>query len=75
MARRLVGQEQLGFVVGSQASSPLDEIDGLIDWKPVAVLLDPLYRAAADKESCPIPSAQIQPEMWVIESLTGRIRF
>ena len=53
MAHRLIGQEQLSFDVGSRASSSLDEIDGLLDWKPVAVLLDPLYRAAKGEAAWP----------------------
>lgn len=45
MAYRPIGQEQLGSVTRSRSASSLDELDGLIDWKPVAVLLGPLYPA------------------------------
>ena len=45
MAYRSIGQAQLGFVTGSRSASSLDELDGLIGWKPVAVLLGPLYPA------------------------------
>ena len=45
MAHCSIGQEQLGFEIGSRSASSLHELDGLIDWKPVAELLGPLYPA------------------------------
>lgn len=45
MAHRSIGQEQLGFVIGSRSASSLDELNGLIDWNPVTELLRPLYPA------------------------------
>lgn len=53
MAHRSIGQEQLGFATGSRGASSLDELDGLIDWKPIAALLDPLYRATKGEPAWP----------------------
>jgi len=36
MAHRSIGQEQLGFVIGARSASSLDDLDSLIDWKPIA---------------------------------------
>ncbi|WP_157081130.1 hypothetical protein [Novosphingobium naphthalenivorans] len=46
MAQRSIGQQQFGFAGRTRPSSTLDELGRLIDWNSVAVLLDPLYRAA-----------------------------
>jgi IS5 family transposase len=53
MAHRSIGQEPFGFATGSRGASSLDELDGLLDWKPIAVLLDPLYRATKGKPAWP----------------------
>lgn len=53
MAHRSIGQEQLGFVIGSRSASSLDELDGLIDWNPVAELLRPLYPATKGEPAWP----------------------
>ena len=53
MAYRSIGQEQLGFVIGSRSASALDELDGLIDWNPVAELLRPLYPATKGEPAWP----------------------
>ena len=53
MAHRSIGQERLGFVIGSRSASSLDEFDGLIDWKPVAELLRPLYPATKGEPAWP----------------------
>ena len=45
MTDRSIGQERLGFVIVARSASSLEELDGLIDWKPLAVLLGPLYPA------------------------------
>ncbi|MGJ8481282.1 hypothetical protein [Sphingobium yanoikuyae] len=46
MARRSIGQERFGFVERERKTSSLDALASLIDWNPIAVLLDPLYPAA-----------------------------
>lgn len=53
MAHRSIGQEQLGFAIGSRGASSLDELDGLIDWNQVAVLLDPFYPATKGEPAWP----------------------
>lgn len=53
MAHRLIGQEQLGFENCSRSASSLDELAGLIDWSPVAVLLSPLYPAKKGEAAWP----------------------
>lgn len=53
MAHRSIGQEQLGFVVGSMSASLLDELDGLIDWKSIASLLGLLYPATKGEPAWP----------------------
>lgn len=53
MAHRSIGQEQLGFVIGARSASSLDELDGLIDWNPVADLLRPLYPATKGEPAWP----------------------
>ncbi len=41
MAQRSIGQERFGFA-GIRPASSLDELAKLIDWSPVAGLLDPI---------------------------------
>ena len=53
MAHRSIGQERFGFASGSRSASSLDDIAGLIDWRPVAVLLEPLYPAAKGEPAWP----------------------
>lgn len=53
MAHRSIGQEQLGFVIGARSASSLDELEGLIDWNPVAKLLRPLYPATKGEPAWP----------------------
>lgn len=53
MAHRSIGQEQLGFVVGSRSASLLDQLDGLIDWKSIVPLLGPLYPATMGEPAWP----------------------
>ena len=53
MAHRSIGQEQLGFAVGSRSSSSLDELAGLIDWRPIATLLGSLYPATKGEPAWP----------------------
>lgn len=53
MAHRSIGQEQFGFAERGRAISSLDTLVSLIDWRPVAVLLDPLYPAAKGEPAWP----------------------
>lgn len=53
MAHRSIGQEPLGFATGPRGASSLDQLDGLIEWKPIVVLLDPLYRATKGEPALP----------------------
>jgi IS5 family transposase len=53
VAHRLIGQERFGFVKRAGSRSPLDELSGLIDWRPVAALLDPLYSAPKGEPAWP----------------------
>lgn len=46
MAHRSIGQERFGFLIGPRLASSLDDIARLINWEPVAALLEPLYPAA-----------------------------
>lgn len=46
MAHRSIGQELFGFAGESRSASSLHELAQLIDWRPVAALLEPLYPAA-----------------------------
>ena len=45
MAYRSIGQESLGIAPLTRASSSLDKLSQLIDWRPIATLLEPLYPA------------------------------
>jgi IS5 family transposase len=42
VARRSIGQERFGFAGRERVTASLDAPVSLIDWSPVAVLLDPL---------------------------------
>lgn len=53
MAYRSIGQERFGFAGRARFASSLDEIGGLIEWNPVAALLEPLYSAAKGEPAWP----------------------
>jgi IS5 family transposase len=53
VAHRSIGQEQFGFAGRARPASSLDELGKLIDWRPVAALLDPLYSAAKGEPAWP----------------------
>jgi IS5 family transposase len=53
MAHRGIGQERFGFSAQSRSSSSLDELSKLVDWKPVAALLEPLYPATKGEPAWP----------------------
>ena len=46
MAHRSIGRERSGFAGRARPASSLDELAKLIDWSPVAALLDPLHSAS-----------------------------
>jgi transposase, IS5 family len=50
---RLIGQEGLSFAVTSRSSSTLDRLSELINWTPVACLLEPLYPASKGEPAWP----------------------
>lgn len=53
MAHRSIGQEQFGFAGRLGSRSSLDSLAGLIDWRAVSALLDPLYPAAEGEPAWP----------------------
>lgn len=53
MAHRSIGQEQFGFAGRARPASSLDELGALIDWSPVAALLDALYSATKGEPAWP----------------------
>lgn len=53
MAQLSIGQERFGFAGSGRALSSLDALVSLIDWSPVAVLLDPLYPASKGEPAWP----------------------
>ena len=53
MAQRSIGQERFGFAVRERAASSLAALVSLIDWDPVAALLDPLYPASKGEPAWP----------------------
>ena len=53
MAQRSIGQERFGFAGRERTTSSLDALASLIDWSPVAVLLDPLYPATKGEPAWP----------------------
>lgn len=59
MARRSIGQERFGFLGGGRTTSSLDMLASLVDWAPIAALLDPLYPAAKGEPAWP-PLAMVK---------------
>ena len=53
MAHGTIGQERFGFAGPTRPTSSLDDLDKLIDWSPVAKLLDPLYSASKGEPAWP----------------------
>lgn len=53
MAYRSIGQESLNVASSSRSSSSLDKLAGLIDWRPIEGLLQPLYPAAKGEPAWP----------------------
>ena len=53
MAHRSIGQERFDLADRPQASSSLDALAQLIDWRSVAVLLEPLYPASKGEPAWP----------------------
>ena len=53
MAHRGIGQERFGFSAQLRSSSSLDELSKLVDWEPVAALLEPLYPANKGEPAWP----------------------
>jgi len=53
MAHRRIGQERLGFAASRTSGSSLDELAGLIEWEPVAVLLKPIHASAKGEAAWP----------------------
>lgn len=53
MAHRSIGQERLSFAGQRRSASSLDELAGMVDWEPVAALLDPLYSASKGEPAWP----------------------
>jgi IS5 family transposase len=53
VACRSIGQESLNIVRSSRSSSSLDKLTELIDWRPIAALLEPLYPASKGEPAWP----------------------
>ena len=53
MAYRSIGQESLGILPLPRPSSALDKLSELIDWSPIATLLEPLYPAIKGEPAWP----------------------
>ncbi len=53
MACRSIGQESLNIVRSPRSSSSLDKLTELIDWRPIAALLAPLYPASKGEPAWP----------------------
>ena len=53
MRHRSIGQEGLSFATASRSSSTLERLSELIDWTPVACLLEPLYPAIRGEPAWP----------------------
>ncbi len=53
MAHRSIGQERFDFAGRTRSASSLDELGKLINWAPVAALLDPLYSATKGEPAWP----------------------
>lgn len=53
MAQRRIGQEGLGFASAPGRQSSLDELDRLIEWRPVATMLGDIHAAAKGEPAWP----------------------
>ena len=53
MVHRLIGQERLGLTASRAHGSSLDELSGLIDWRPITVLLNPIHASAKGEAAWP----------------------
>jgi transposase, IS5 family len=53
VAHRSIGQERFCFAGRARPASSLDGLGKLIDWRPVAALLDPLYSATKGEPAWP----------------------
>ena len=53
MAHRRIGQERLGLTASRAHGSSLDELSGLIDWRPITVLLNPIHASAKGEAAWP----------------------
>lgn len=53
MPHRSIGQEGLSFATTSRSSLTLDKLSELIDWAPIACLLEPLYPASKGEPAWP----------------------
>lgn len=53
MAHRSIGQEQLGFAVGTKAASFLDALSDLVDWAPIAAQLSSVHASAKGEAAWP----------------------
>ncbi len=53
MARRRIGQEGLGFLHSGGGASSLDQLAGLIDWRPIETLLGDIHAAAKGEPAWP----------------------
>lgn len=49
----MIGRDRFGLVKRAGSRSPLDELSDLIDWRPVAALLDRLYSAPKGEPAWP----------------------
>ena len=53
MVHRLIGQERLGLTASRSHGSSLDELSGLIDWRPITVLRKPIHASAQGEAAWP----------------------
>ena len=53
MVHRLIGQERLGLTASRSHGSLLDELSGLIDWRPITVLRKPIHASAQGEAAWP----------------------
>ena len=53
MARRVIGQERLGFLARAERRGALDELAEVIDWKPIEGQLGGVYAAAKGEPGWP----------------------
>ncbi len=80
MACRSIGQEQFGFVGGGRPTSPLDTLPSLIEWTPIAVLLDPLKGEPAWPPSATVKALLLSnwydlSDVKLVEALDDRASF